>query len=345
MCKKVNSFFYSNLTFEKLLNSHNRAKRQKLSKTEVLLFEMDLETNLSNLLRKMRNKTYRLGAYREFVIYEPKERIIKSLPYVDRVVQQWYVEEFIKKYIVPKFIYHSYACIDGKGTHKAVDALQNFMIKKERSNKNFWILKCDVKKFFYNINQDILYSILCKYFKDDDILEFSKLLIFCENSSSKTGIPIGNLTSQYYANMYLNELDQYIKRVLKVKYYVRYMDDFVIVLDSKEECKKIKKQIEDFLKDELLLELNEKSRYYPSHMGVDFCGYRIFTTHRLLRNSNKIKIKKYVKTWNKLYNKKSLNIHKTLLSLKSWRGHISHCDSYKLERKILSSCDFIYMDY
>lgn len=342
MCKKVNSFFYENLTFEKLLQAHTRARKQKLSKREVLLFEMDLESSLANLLRQMKNKKYKLGSYREFVIYEPKERIIKSLPYRDRVVHQWYVEEFIKKYIVPKFIYHSFACIDGKGTHKAVEAVQNYMIKMQKVNKDFWILKCDVKKFFYNINQDILYSIICKYFKDKEILEFSKILIFDENKNSRTGIPIGNYTSQYFANIYLNELDQYVKRELKIKCYVRYMDDFVLILNTKAECKEVKQKIQAFLKEKLLLELNEKSRYYPNQMGVNFCGYRIFTTHRKLRNSSKKKIKKNVKIWNKLYRERRLNIEKALQSLNSWRGHATHCNSYKLQNKIINECEFIY---
>lgn len=342
MCKKMNSFFYENLSFEKLIEAHERAKKNKLSKKEVLLFEMDLESNISNLLRLIKNKKYKIGSYREFTIYEPKERLIKSLPYKDRIVHQWYVEEFIKKYIVPKFIYHSFACLDGKGTHKAVDALQNFMRKKEKQNKNFWILKCDVKKFFYNINQDILYSILCKYFKDNEILEFSKLLIYDSTNLSKTGIPIGNFTSQYFANIYLNELDQYVKRNLKIKFYVRYMDDFVIILDTKEECKNVKVKIQNFLREKLLLELNDKSRYYPNKMGVNFCGYRIFTTHRKLRNSSKKKIKKNVKIWNKLYREKRINFTKVMQCLNSWRGHASHCDSYKLQNKIINECEFIY---
>lgn len=344
MCKKINSHFYELLTFEKLLEAHIRARQQKLNKTEVLLFEMNLENELSNLLRQLKENNYHLGKYREFTIYEPKERLIKSLPYRDRIVHQWYVENFIKKYIAPKFIFASFACIDTKGTHKAVDTLQVYMKKMYHKNPDFWILKCDVKKFFYNINQDILYKILCKYFYDDDILNFSKLLIFDTSNPSKTGIPIGNFTSQYFANIYLNELDQYVKRLLKIKYYLRYMDDFIILLDSKEECKKVKMQVESFLKTNLLLELNEKSRYYPNKMGVNFCGYRIFLDYRKLRNSSKKKIKKSVKRWNYLYKNQKLDILKALQSLNSWRGHASHCNSYRLQQKILSSCEFIYME-
>jgi len=342
MCKKINSHFYENLSFKSLLDAHIRAREQKLSKTEVLLFEMDLENNLINLLKQLQNKKYTIGKYREFKIFEPKERLIKSLPYRDRIVHQWYVESFIKKYIAPKFIFSSFACIDNKGTHKAVDTIQDYMKKAFNTNENFWILKCDIKKFFYNINQDILYSLLCKYFNDNDILEFSKLLIYNKEDSSKVGIPIGNYTSQYFANIYLNELDQYVKRVLKVKYYVRYMDDFVLLLNSKKECKEVKEKISIFLKENLELELNDKSRYYPNKMGVNFCGYRIFMNYRKLRTNSKKKIKKNIAHWNKLYAENKLDIKKAMQSLNSWRGHASHCNSYHLQQKILNSCDFIY---
>ena len=254
---------------------------------------------------------------------------IKALPYRDRVVHQWYVEEFIKPHIVPKFIHTSYACLNGKGTHKAADMMQEFMNKKYRKNSNYWILKCDIKKFFYSINKHILFDIISKYFEDDDFLNFTKLLIFDNSDSSDVGIPIGNYTSQYFANIYLNELDQYVKRELKIKYYVRYMDDFVLLLDSKKECKEIKTKIEAFIKENLQLELNDKSRYYPNAMGVNFCDYRIFLNYRKLRTNSKKKIKKNVKKWNKLYNKQKLDIPKALQSLNSWRGHASHCNSYK----------------
>ena len=181
---------------------------------------------------------------------------------------------------------------------------------------------------------------------DKELLAFTKLLIFDSRDESfgSVGIPIGNYTSQFFANIYLNELDQYVKRVLKVKYYVRYMDDFILLLKSKEECKKIKSIIENFLNDNLNLSLNNKSRYYPYKMGVNFCGYRIFTTHRLLRLNSKKKIKKHVKNWNRLYSTGRLNVYNTMQSLNSWLGHTRHCDSFKLQHKILNNCNFLVND-
>lgn len=225
MPKKIKNCFYSKLTFENLLNAHKRSRKNKPYKDEVIIFELNLENNLINLLNQIRSNKYHLGKYFEFTIYEPKERTIKALPYRDRIVHQWYVEEFIKPYIVPKFISTSYACLTDRGTHKAADKIQEYMRIMQRNKGNFWILKCDIEKFFYNINPYILYNILKKYISDKALLNFSKLLIFdSRNSADTIGIPIGNYTSQYFANIYLNELDQFIKRKLHIKYYVRYMD-------------------------------------------------------------------------------------------------------------------------
>lgn len=343
MPKTIKNCFYKKLTFEKLMEAHKRARKHKVFKNEVILFEMNLENNITNLLNNIKNKKYRLGKYHTFTIYEPKERLIKALPYIDRVVHQWYVEEFIKPYILPRFIDTSFACLTNRGTHKAVDKVQDYLRVYQRSNTNFWILKCDIHKFFYNINPNILFEVLKKYISDAELIDFTKLLIFDGRSSSDTvGIPIGNYTSQFFANIYLNELDQYVKRTLKIKYYVRYMDDFILLLDTKKDCIDMFAKIQVFLQNKLELKLNNKSRYYPDKMGVNFCGYRIFSTHRLLRTSSKKKIKKNIKKWNNFYETNKLDIPKAMLSINSWLGHASHCNSYKLQQKVLNSCYFLY---
>ena len=343
MPKKIKNCFYKNLTFEKFLQAHYRAKKHKSYKPEVINYELNLENNITNLLNSIKNKTYRLGSYHSFKIYEPKERLIKALPYKDRIVHQWYVEEFIKPYIIPRFISTSFACLEDRGTHKAVDKVQHNLQLFKRNYGDFWILKCDIRKFFYSINPYILFNILKKYIADKELLEFTKLLIFDNrDTDEKIGIPIGNYTSQYFANIYLNELDQYIKRVLKVSNYVRYMDDFIILAKTKSECIELKNKISVFLNQHLQLELNQKSRYYPYKMGVNFCGYRIFPTHKLLRIDSKKKIKAKVRKWNFEYKNNKLDIKHTVQSINSWLGHSSHSNSYNLERKILNSCIFLY---
>ena len=345
MPKKIKNIFYDKLTFNKMLEAHKRARRHKAYKNEVIKFEFNLENNLINLINNLKNRTYKLGKYFTFKVYEPKERYIQALPYRDRIVHQWYVEEFIKPFIVPKFINTTFACLENKGTHKAVETFEHHMQIMKRNYGDFWILKCDIKKFFYNIHPYTLFNIMKKYISDKDLLYLTQILIFNGPiDNNKVGIPIGNYTSQFFANIYLNELDQYIKRELKIKYYTRYMDDFILILKSKKDCIKYKKIIENFLENNLKLELNSKSRYYPYKMGVNFCGYRIYTTHRLLRTSSKKKIKRNVKRWNFQYHNNTIDYNNVIQSINSWIGHSSHCNSYKLQQKILESCDFLYRD-
>ncbi len=332
MSKTIKNVFDEKLTFTHLATAHVRASKNKRNRKEVMKFNVDLECHLINLLENIKNNKYRLGKYREFVIYEPKKRIIKSLPYIDRIVHQWYVEEFIKPYIIKRFIKDTYACIDGRGTHQAVLTTRKYMRKMKQKYEDYYIVKCDIRKYFYNIDKHILFRIMQKYITDKKLLEFTKVLIF--DGTGDIGIPIGNYTSQFFANIYLNELDHYIKDQLRIKYYVRYMDDFILLASNKEEAKYLKQCVNDFVTSHLHLELNEKSRYYPNAMGVNFCGYRIFESHILLRTESKKKIKRKVKKWNLLYQKEQLNIQKAYASWNSWLAHSSHSNSYHLQKRI-----------
>lgn len=267
MPKTVKKCFYKNLTFEKMLQAHYRAVKNKRNKREVFLYELDLENNLTNLIGDIKDKKYHLGKYREFKVYEPKERLIKSLPYRDRIVHQWYVEEFIKPFFTKKFIKDSYACIEQKGTHEASATIQKYMRIMKRKYGHYYILKCDVKKYFYNIDKNILFDILKRNISDNELLLFTKILL---ESDEEVGIPIGNYTSQYFANIYLNELDHYVKEELRVKYYIRYMDDFVVLLENKSQAKEIYHLIEKFLNEHLKLELNKKVDIIQVGLGVIF---------------------------------------------------------------------------
>ena len=151
----------------------------------------------------------------------------------------------------------------------------------------------------------------------------------------------GNYTSQYFANIYLNELDQFIKRELHVKYYVRYMDDFILLLPTKVDAKNNYIRIKEFLKSRLRLDLNPKSCYFPNTRGIDFCGYRVFETHRLLRKRSIAKIKKKIKYWNKWSKEESFDGHKVLLCWNSFLGHSSHANSYHLQKKMFSKLSFV----
>lgn len=338
MPKTIKNIFYQKLTFEKMYEAYDRAKKNKTDRKEVMAFEYNLEFNLIKLINEIKNDTYYLGEYRCFKVYEPKERVIKALPFRDRVVHQWYVHEFLIPNIVPKFIYDSYACIKFKGTHRAMRRLKSFMYEARRKYGEFFVIKMDISKFFYNIDSKILFQIMTKYFKDKALLKLTSTLIF--DAYEQVGIPIGNYTSQYFANIYLNELDYFIKHDLKLKYYLRFMDDFVIIVESKEIAKDVFQKIESFVNNNLKLKLNHKSRIYPSHMGIDFCGYRMFYTHTLVRNRSKNRMKKNIKRWNKSYQNGKLDIKKAEMSLNSWEAHIKHADSYNLHNKYISKIDF-----
>lgn len=333
MPKSIGKCFDEKLTFTNLLLAHNRAKKNKTNRYELLKFEVDLESNLIKIMNALKNKNYKLGKYRVFTIYEPKERVIKCLPYADRIVQQWYIHEFIKPYIIPRFINTTCACIDGKGTLYSANMVQKYMRIMKRKYNNYYVLKLDIKKYFYNIDKDILYDTMKKFIKDKKLLWLTELFIY-DNDSLK-GIPIGNYTSQYFANIYLSILDKYVKEELQIKYYVRYMDDMVILLKDKNECVNILKKVKTFLEHELKLELNAKSRYYPSKLGVNFCGYVIYETHRLLRKRSKLEINKKIKTWDKMNKNGILNRKKMEASLNSWLSHAKHANSYLFRKQVL----------
>ncbi len=191
MPKRITNIFQKQITFTKLLEAHQKTEKGKRFKKQVIEFEMDLETNMLQIGRELKNSKYRFSKYFEFTIYEPKERKIKTLNYRDRVVQTWYVENFLKPYFLKQFIPDSYACIEGKGTHKAVEKIQEYLQKASREYEETWVLKCDIKKFFFNINREVLFKIIKKRIKDKDFLEFTKQIIFYDKE--KVGIPIRKL--------------------------------------------------------------------------------------------------------------------------------------------------------
>lgn len=340
MSKRVNNIFLQKVKFRKVYEAYRRASILKHKNKEVILFEMDLAQNLYGILKDLYFQKYRPGIYRKFTVYEPKKREIMALPFRDRVVQQWYVEEFIRPIFIPKLIVDTYACIPGRGLHHAVQKLQLYMQKMKLQYDDYYILKCDVSKFFNNIHKDILYKLVARKVKDPYFLECTKHILF--DGTYKIGIPIGNYTSQFFANIYLNELDHYVKEKMRIKYYVRYMDDFILLLPSKEEAIKAKTEIEYFLKEKLKLSLNKKTNYFKNKQGVSFCGYHIYINKIVLLNQNRKKIYKRVRHWNYLYSKGELNLFEAAQSLIAWEGHARIANSYGYIQKIKKKCDWYY---
>jgi RNA-directed DNA polymerase len=323
MSKTIKNCYYKKLTYDNLYSAYMRASLNKRNKIAVIKFSIDLETYLSNIYNDLYNNCYESSEYREFIIYEPKKRIIRALPFKDRIVHQWYIEEFIKPYIVPRFINDSYACIIGKGTHQAIFKLNKYMRIMNNRYGDYYIIKFDISKYFESIDKNILYDIMKKYISDKYLLNLTHNIIF---DNDFNGIPIGNYTSQYFANIYLNELDYYVKYDLRLEFYVRYMDDFIILVKNKEEAKRIFNLVELFVNNRLNLKLNKKSRYYPSRLGCDFCGYILYNDYRLIR-------KRSIKGMrNKIYNfnNKKITFDDINLSFISWCGHARHANSYKV---------------
>lgn len=252
--------FDDHLSFTNILAAHERASKSKGLRYEVLSFNLNLNSNLMRIVDALANETYLPSKYWKFWIYDPKKRLILALPYADRVVHQWFVEEFIKPYYIPRFIADSYACIPKRGTHAAVDKIQQYMRHmNQMTGGHYYILKMDISKFFNSINLKVLYDILARVIVDPKLLRLVHTIIF--EDGEHDGLPIGNYVSQYFANIYLNELDQYCKHELGIKYYVRYMDDFVALAPSRNIAKQWFAQIDRFVVECLNMRLNGKSCY------------------------------------------------------------------------------------
>lgn len=336
MPKTIRNCYYRKLTFDNLYNAYIRASLNKRNKRSVIKFSVDLETYLSSIYNELYNNSYNSSKYREFVIYEPKKRVIKALPFRDRIVHQWYIEEFIKPYIVPRFIEDSYACIIGKGTHQAILKLNKYMKIMNKKYGEYYIIKFDISKYFESIDKNILYKIMMKYISDKYLLNLTYNIIF---DNDFNGIPIGNYTSQFFANIYLNELDQYIKRTLKIKYYVRYMDDFIIFDNDLNHLKKCKDIIIDILENEYKLKVNKKKTWICNiDSGFSFLGYtcKVIDNKTIVRikKSNIDKIKKRVKEVKYLYDNKRIDIYKAFCTIMTYTYSYKFSDNKKIKKVI-----------
>jgi len=317
-----------------------KASHLKRYRGGVLQFRQYLEHNLLQIQNELINKTYHTGEYRTFFVYEPKARLVAALPFRDRVVQHALCT-VIEPIWERRFIYDSYACRLGKGMHAGANRTQAFLRSAQRKWGKIYCLKGDVLKYFPNIDHGILKSLIRKritcpdtLWLCDEIIDSAKQL----NKGRAKGIPIGNLTSQLFANIYLHELDKLVKQELRQPFYVRYMDDFVIIGNDKADLQKMRQQIAYFLKEHLSLELNGKTQVFPlKGRGIDFLGYRIWPTHRLLRNSTKKRIRRALKTFSKLYSQGSINAREINASIQSWLGHMKHCNSYRLRKKVFGA--------
>ena len=311
---------------------------------EALKFALDETYNLLQLKTEIKEKTYEFSGYTNFKVSLSKEREINAPHYRDKVIQLA-ISNILKEICKPKFIYDSYACIDEKGTHDCVERTQYFIRKaKWEYGDAATIIKGDIKKFFYSIVRKILKELISQIIKDKEVLDLMYLIIDSADVIDVVGMPLGNVISQLCANIYMNVIDQYAKRNLGLKYYIRYMDDFVIIVENKEKAKEVLELIKIKVENELGLKLNKnKSKIFPIAQGVNFIGFKIYPTHMLLRNESKKRIKQKLRKFKALLIEEKITIGKVEQILNSWFGHAKQGSSYNFINKLLRKYSYILL--
>lgn len=325
--KRVGNLYQDMISLENLRVADSKARKGKLKSYGVRKHIKNEEQNVLALREMLLNKTYKTSRYDIFNITTDngKERTIYRLPYFPDRICHHAVISSLESIWEKIFIANTFSCIKGRGIHGAVKKVKDAM-KSPSGNK--YCLKMDIKKFYPNIDHEILKQIVRKKIKDKDLLWLLDEII-----DSADGVPIGNYLSQFFANLYLAYFDHWIKEVKGIKYYFRYADDIVILLDSKEELHKLLGEIKEYLHVNLKLILKENYQIFPvAARGIDFVGYVFFHTHTLLRKTIK---KKFCRRVFSLSKRPNIPIQEYKREICSWIGWTKHCDSHRLLTKIL----------
>ena len=309
-----------------------KARKHKTRKLYVVEFEKDTLRNLLKLSEELKNKTYIPKPLVTFILRDPKTRKISKSNFRDRIVHHVLIL-IIEPLFDRTFIYDSCANRTGKGN---LFALKRFELFKRKVTNNLkseaFCLKADIKHYFQEVNHNILIEIIRRKISDDKLINLIRKILINGQVNERIGMPLGNLTSQFFANIYLNELDYFVKHKLKAKYYTRYVDDFVILHNSKEQLEKWKVEIDIFLRERLKLELHpQKSTIISLSEGIDFVGFRNFWHYTLLRKRNIRKMLSKVED----YKQGKLSKEKLLESFQGWNAYAKWADSYKLRRAVV----------
>lgn len=345
--KTYNKLYEKTYSIENLRLAFKKARKRKSKKDYIINFESNLNKNLRQLHSELKNKIYQPTKLKKFVVRDPKTRTIHASIFRDRVVHHAIIN-ILKPILAKTFIYDSFASRKNKGTHRAIKRFEYFLrkvssngrkIKKPFNNNSIrgFVLKADIKHYFATISHEILISILKKNIKDEDFIDLIKLVL--DNFDTKIkgyGVPLGNYTSQFFANVYLNKLDYFVKHRLKAKYYIRYVDDFVIFHKDKKVLEEYLIKINKYL-TYLRLELHpQKSEIYPLRNGTTFLGYRIFYNYKLLRKRNQKQFFNKLRRNIELYQEGLINKEKLESFLHGWFGYSKFANTYKLRQKILN---------
>jgi len=312
---------------DNLLISWKEFLHDKRQRKDVIAFALHFMDNVLALHEDLKNKTYQHGPYEFFKINDPKPRDIHKATVRDRLVHHA-VYKILYPYFDRQFIYDSYSCRLNKGTHRAIRRLHYFANRVSRNNhRTAWVLKGDIRKFFANIDHAILKDILRKHIQDKDINWLCGQLIDSFSTEGKTnvGLPLGNLTSQLFINIYMNEFDQFVKRKLKVKFYIRYADDFVILHENRDYLEALVTSLADFLEQRLRLSLHPEKLFIKTlYSGVDFLGWINFSNHRVPRTSTK----------RRMFRK--LRKNHAPENLASYLGILKHGNTYDISEELKS---------
>jgi RNA-directed DNA polymerase len=313
--KRINNLFKQVYSMENLRLADMRARKGKSKQYGVIQHDKNREQNLFSLHEMLRTKTYKTSEYTTFKIYEPKEREIFRLPYFPDRITHHAVMNVLESVFVSTFTADTYSCIKGRGIHGAFYKLRKALLDQDGTA---YCLKLDIKKFYPNVNHDILKQLLRRKIKDTDMLWLLDEII-----DSTEGLPIGNYLSQYLANFYLTYFDHWLKEEKSVKYYFRYADDIVILSSNKPELHKLLTEIRQYLEIKLDLTVKENYQVFPvAARGIDFIGYVFYHSHVLLRKGIK---KNFARMMAKRRNK---------ASIASYNGWASHCNSKHLMKKL-----------
>jgi RNA-directed DNA polymerase len=314
------------ISVDNLLSAWQEFIKGKRERKDVQEFSFRLMDNILELHKDLADFTYKHGNYQAFNISDPKPRNIHKASVRDRLLHHA-IYRILYPFFDRTFISDSFSCRLNKGTHKSINRFRSFAYKASKNNtKTCWVLKCDIKKFFANIDHRILIEILSEYISDKKILCLLGRVICSFSSASKeVGLPLGNLTSQLFVNVYMNEFDRFVKHKLKAKYYVRYADDFVVLSEDKKWLENQIQLIKDFLSENLKLDLHPDKVFIKTlYSGVDFLGWIHFPNHRIVRTVTKRKIIKIIRE------------NQNLETINSYLGLIKHGNSYKIGQLIKS---------
>lgn len=324
------------ISCENLEIAFRKARKGKTKKAYVKDFEGSLKENLLLLSSELALQTYKPRPLKTIIIKDPKTRKISKAEFRDRVIHHTLCN-IIEPIFDKSFIHDSYANRKGKGALKALQRFDCFKRKVSRNNKRLmFVLKADIKRYFESVDQKILLEMIEKKIKDSAVLWLIKKILD-NHGKNGIGMPLGNLTSQFFANVYLNKLDWFVKQKLNAKYYMRYVDDFVILHHNKEALESYKEKIQEFLKG-LKLELHEgKSKIKALSKGVGFLGFRVFYYHKLLKKSNAHRSMKRLIALKRLFDKGDINYDSAYARVEGWLAYAKIGNTYKLRNKILDN--------